>query len=219
MWNIFRARFVYVPSWNVVGSIPGIFFKALLVCFLTYMQCIPQIRLWCDTCWPLDEAWQLNLLDPHTCTNMQALVVLGYRGKYGKRGFRSQTVFTACKQSLRRLCFYICLLVILFTGGVSALVHTWIHPLGADTPPGQTPPLEQTPHGQSPPPRAQCMQGDTGNKRAVRILLECILVIIKFDREINLSLTFTDNIPTILPLSGWPKTKDGWHFIMVSVTV
>ena len=33
------------------------------------------------------------------------------------------------------------------------------HPPGADTPP------------------AQCMQGDTGNKRAVRILLECILVL------------------------------------------
>ena len=33
------------------------------------------------------------------------------------------------------------------------------------------PPPEQTP-----PLREQCMLGDTGNKRAVRILLECILV-------------------------------------------
>ena len=38
-----------------------------------------------------------------------------------------------------------------------------------DTPPGQTP------LGADIPP-AQCMLGDTGNKRAVRILLECILV-------------------------------------------
>ena len=44
--------------------------------------------------------------------------------------------------------------VILFTGGVSASVHAGIH---------------------NPPP--QCMLGDTGNKRAVRILLECILVV------------------------------------------
>ena len=51
------------------------------------------------------------------------------------------------------------------------------HPLGPDTPPwdqtliywSQTPPQEQT-------PPLQCMLGDMGNKRAVRILLECILV-------------------------------------------
>ena len=43
-------------------------------------------------------------------------------------------------------------------------------------PPGPeagTPP-EQTPLGAEPP--SQCMLGDTGNKRAVRILLECNLV-------------------------------------------
>ena len=39
-------------------------------------------------------------------------------------------------------------------------------------PPGSRHPLEQTPTY----PPAQCMLGDTGNKRAVRILLECILV-------------------------------------------
>ena len=40
------------------------------------------------------------------------------------------------------------------------------------------PPPEQTPHPSpgSRPPRGQCMLGDTGNKRAVCILLECILV-------------------------------------------
>ena len=41
-------------------------------------------------------------------------------------------------------------------------------PLEADTPP----PEADT-------PSVQCMLGDTGNKRAIRILLECILVVIK----------------------------------------
>ena len=60
------------------------------------------------------------------------------------------------------------------------------------TPPQeQTPPDQrQTPHEQTPPrsrhspqeqtPPAQCILGDTGNKRVVRILLECILVLISF---------------------------------------
>ena len=37
---------------------PALGFKArvdpLLVCFVACMQWIPQIHLWCDTCWPLD---------------------------------------------------------------------------------------------------------------------------------------------------------------------
>ena len=68
-------------------------------------------------------------------------------------------LITARKRSLRRLCFYTCLSVILFTEGVPGQVHPQ-----AGTPPGQV-------HL-----REQCMLGDTGNKRAVRILLECILV-------------------------------------------
>ena len=54
------------------------------------------------------------------------------------------------------------------------------------TPPGQ----RQTPHEQTPPrsrhspqeqtPPAQCILGDRGNKRVVRILLECILILIWF---------------------------------------
>ena len=74
--------------------------------------------------------------------------------------------------------------------GGSASVHAGIHPQehppgsrhspGADTPlPEQSPP-EQTPPKQTPPeqtPPAQCILGDTGNKRAVCILLECILVV------------------------------------------
>ena len=93
---------------------------------------------------------------------------------------------------------------ILFTGGGSASVHAGIpHPLGPgthcsrhpleQTPPGpgtpqdQAPPLgtrhhpqEQTPPGADTPqsrhPPEQCMLGDTVNKRAVCILLECNLV-------------------------------------------
>ena len=51
------------------------------------------------------------------------------------------------------------------------------HPWEADTPPGkQTLPEADTPSGSRHSPPAQCMLGDTGNKRVVRILLECILV-------------------------------------------
>ena len=79
--------------------------------------------------------------------------------------------------------------VILFTGGLPHCMLGYRDPPGpeAGTPPsgpGTPRPLEQT----SPPgtgtfprcrhPPAQCMLGDTGNKRAVRILLECNLVVI-----------------------------------------
>ena len=134
-------------------------------------------------------------------------------------------IFTASKRSLRRFCFYTCLSVILFTGGV-CLSACWDTPPGADPPradtpradplpeadtprsrhpPGADPPPEQTPSQKQTPPEAdtlqeqipphrltsprsrpspprsrslpaQCILGDTGNKRAVRILLECILV-------------------------------------------
>ena len=49
------------------------------------------------------------------------------------------------------------------------------HPLGADTPQEQTPPTSSK-H----PPSVQCMLGDTVNKRAVCILLECNLVLHDF---------------------------------------
>ena len=98
-------------------------------------------------------------------------------------------IFTARKQSLRRLCFYACLSVILFTRG-SASVSRQPHPQtdcpweqaplppppspveGAGTPPGA-----DTPWNQAPP--MQCMLEDTANKPVVRILLECILVFVK----------------------------------------
>ena len=48
-----------------------------------------------------------------------------------------------------------------------------VPPLGPGTPPDRYNPWDQVPSDQVPPPE-QCMLGDTGNKRAVRILLECI---------------------------------------------
>ena len=69
--------------------------------------------------------------------------------------------------------------VILFTGG-SAPLHAGIHPRDQrQTPPGPEAgtPLPPGPEAGTPPP-LQCILGDTGNTRAVRILLECNLVII-----------------------------------------
>ena len=58
-----------------------------------------------------------------------------------------------------------------------------VHPLagtppGRYTPPAGTPPSpgRYTPRAGTAPPE-QCMLGDTGNKRTVRILLECIFVL------------------------------------------
>ena len=80
--------------------------------------------------------------------------------------------------------------VILFTGGGwSALLHAGIPPRPeAGTSPGTRPPRSRQPPpqeqrqasppgtGTPPPHSAQCMLGDTDNKREVRILLECSLV-------------------------------------------
>ena len=71
-------------------------------------------------------------------------------------------LITARKQSLRMLRFYTCLSVILFTVGV-CLSACW----------DSRPPRSRSLGSTHPP--VQCMLGDTANKRAVRILLECIL--------------------------------------------
>ena len=47
-------------------------------------------------------------------------------------------------------------------------------------PPGVNPP----PGPEADPPPAHCMLGDEGNKRAVRILLECILVVIVIIKQL-----------------------------------
>ena len=89
-----------------------------------------------------------------------------------RRNVRSGRIFTARKRSLgqgnifssvcREFCSY---------GGWSASVHAGIPlPPGSRHPPSRQSPLEQT-------PPEQCMLGDTVNKRAVCILLECNLVL------------------------------------------
>ena len=94
--------------------------------------------------------------------------------------------------------------VILSTGGGSAPLHAKIHPRDQrQVPP--SPPKEQAhtprdqrqvpspqsrpPPEQIPPPPAQCMLGDTGNKRAVRIILECNLVCINLRAYLAFQLT------------------------------
>ena len=114
------------------------------------------------------------------------------------RGVSRWFIFTARKRSLRRLCFYTCLSVILFTGG--CLPHPpeqTSPPQGADTPRSRHPPGAETPLGvDTHPPGAdtptQCMLGDKGNKRAVPILLECILVL--FETSINSQNPVTETI-------------------------
>ena len=82
--------------------------------------------------------------------------------------------------------------------------HAGMHPPRQEADPFLPGPQAGTPRDktQSPPPRdqrqappqEQCMLGDTGNKRAIRILLECILVIILLIlefHEINLLMKFT----------------------------
>ena len=71
------------------------------------------------------------------------------------------------------------------TGNIKCMMGqvTWYTPW-AGTPPGRssqtgTPPGSRHPPGADTTP-VQCMLGDTGNKRAVRILLECNLVIVSF---------------------------------------
>ena len=63
---------------------------------------------------------------------------------------------------------------------VSHSVHSWGGVLGASAPvhAGMHTPRDQSARAR--PRKEQCTLGDTGNKRAVRILLECILVIQKF---------------------------------------
>ena len=78
-------------------------------------------------------------------------------------------------------------------GGVPGQVHPQqVHPLGRYTPWAGTPP------GPGTPPE-QCMLGDTGNKQAVRILLECILVGICFSFILNALMVY----------SHWPELRQG----------
>ena len=131
-------------------------------------------------------------------------------------------VITVRKRSLRRLSFYTCLSVILFTEGCLSQCMLGYTPSGADTPRADTPPQEQTSsweqtfhqeqtpsHEQTPP--AQCMLGDVGNKQAVRILLECILVSNIFYRLYSScgKLMFSQMSVILSTGSGW-VCLGGW---------
>ena len=69
--------------------------------------------------------------------------------------------------------------VILFTGG-GCLPQSMLGCTPRRTPPRETPPGRPPQEDTRNPPLEQCMLGDTGNKRAVYILLECILVKVDF---------------------------------------
>ena len=80
VWALFKKKIVGHKSffWShwcpcfrfLVMSALG--FKArmdpLLVCFLTCAQWIPQIHLWCDTCWPLDSQYGSQSRSLHACS-------------------------------------------------------------------------------------------------------------------------------------------------------
>ena len=74
-------------------------------------------------------------------------------------------------------------------------------------------------------PPEQCMLGDTGNKRAVRILLECILVFCYFSVLFTLLRNFYDNFLHYLPgnsflslsrMSGTFLTDGNWALLCCS---
>ena len=84
--------------------------------------------------------------------------------------------------------------VILFMGGVYPIA-CWNTPPNRTTP-RRTPPLgrhppSRHPPGQTTPFSPTCILQDTVNKRAVRILLDCILVVSVFSTSTRLLLTKT----------------------------
>ena len=100
-------------------------------------------------------------------------------------------------------------------------------PPGADIPQEQTPtpPPKNRPPGADTPP-AQCMLGDTANKRAVRILLECILV--KFVSKDGNGFTCMQgcnstkqgiHIISLEPISKRPASNSFHEFSMTSVSI
>ena len=97
-------------------------------------------------------------------------------------------------------------------GGLPQCMLGYQTPPGADPPPGaDTPhPWEQTPppQEQTPPP-SQCMLGDTAKIRAVRILLECILV----SWSIHTSKECVLMSPNIGVL--WHQQLRGWLWLWV----
>ena len=89
----------------------------------------------------------------------------------------------------------------------SAPLHAGIHPPGADTSQEQTSLQEQT-HPQEHLPPAQCMLGDTGNKWAVHILLECILVDDQVAREVKPRKCSVVEMLNFHKVVSWSRVRD-----------
>ena len=73
----------WYPCFGLLVTSP-LGFKArvdpLLVCFLACVQWIPEIHLWCDTCWPLGGQHGSQLHSLHACS----------RGRMPGKGFNVQ---------------------------------------------------------------------------------------------------------------------------------
>ena len=110
-----------------------------------------------------------DLWEPEPVSTSKRLQQLRESSKYTTDIHR--VFITARKRSCGEVMF-LQLSVILFTGG-SASVHAGIvHPPRSRSPLGRAPP----PLPRANTPLTQCMLGDTVNKRAICILLECNLV-------------------------------------------
>ena len=97
--------------------------------------------------------------------------------RHDRRGQVLLHIFYYRPQTKFAKVMFLHLSVILFTwGGCLPQCMLGYTPSRADIPLGaDTPGIRHPPWGAD-TPTAQCMLGDMGNKRAVRILLECILV-------------------------------------------
>ena len=103
-------------------------------------------------------------------------------------------------------------------GGVACPIACWDTPPRDQTPPG---PEEDTPWGPDtlrdqtpPPPTTQCMLGDTGNKWAVRILLESNLVNCGLPHNISCTA-----IPLLGPVYTKRQRQRCNHSVMILTTL
>ena len=112
--------------------------------------------------------------------------------------FQAFSNFTARKRNFAKVMFLHVSVCPQGAGAAPGQVPPGRYTPWAGTPPGSKPPGRYTPQAGTPPwtgtpppsqvhplgryitPREQCMLEDTGNKLALRILLECILVEINF---------------------------------------
>ena len=146
-----------------------------------------------------------------------------WNGSFSHLMIHVWTLFTAPERSLQSLCFYTCLSVILFTGGgvpgqvpLQAGTPSRIGiPLGryplapGQVPPGRYPPGRYTPWVDTPPGHSACW--DTVNKRAVRIPLECILVLgMIFSRSSKVSEDVTKTMLVDFVITTYTGSRLQW---------